>query len=67
MEDGAYLDAKEAAYLRWIAVGKTMEDVAALEGVKYNSVRVKLAETKKRFDVHTTTHLIALAIRRRLI
>lgn len=67
VEDGAYLDAKEDAYLRWIAVGKTMEEVAALEGVKYNSVRVKLAETKKRFNVHTTTHLIALAIRRRLI
>lgn len=67
IEDPAYLDPKEATYLRWIAVGKTMEEVADLEGVKYNSVRVKLAETKKRFDVHTTTHLTALAIRRKLI
>ena len=67
VENAAYLDPKEATYLKWIAVGKTMEEVADLEGVKYNSVRVKLAETKKRFDVHTTTHLTALAIRRRLI
>ncbi|WP_085033692.1 autoinducer-binding transcriptional regulator TraR [Ensifer aridi] len=67
IEEPAYLDPKEATYLRWIAVGKTMEEVADLEGVKYNSVRVKLAETKKRFDVHTTTHLTALAIRRKLI
>jgi LuxR family transcriptional activator of conjugal transfer of Ti plasmids len=61
------LDPKGAAYLSWIAVGKTMEEAADLEGVKYNSVRVKIAETKKRFDVHTLTHLTAVAIRRRLI
>lgn len=62
-----WLDPKEATYLRWMAVGKTMEEAAVLEGVKYNSVRVKLTETKKRFNVHTTTHLTALAIRKRLI
>lgn len=28
-----------------------MEEAANWEGVKYNSVRVKIAETKKRFDV----------------
>ncbi|MHC1550174.1 autoinducer-binding transcriptional regulator TraR [Phyllobacterium sp. K27] len=67
VEDAAYLDPKEATYLKWIEVGKSMEDVAAIEGVKYNTVRVKLANTKKRFDVHTTTHLTALAIRRKLI
>ncbi|MCO5154010.1 MULTISPECIES: autoinducer-binding transcriptional regulator TraR [unclassified Shinella] len=67
VEEPIGLDPKGTAYLSWIAVGKTMEEVADLEGVKYNSVRVKLAETKKRFDVHTTTHLTALAIRRKLI
>lgn len=67
VEETAYLDPRESTYLRWIAVGKTMEEVADLEGVKYNSVRVKLAETKKRFNVHTTTHLIAIVIRRKLI
>lgn len=61
------LDPKGAAFLSWIAVGKTMEEAAELEGVKYNSVRVKIAETKKRFDVHTLTHLTAVAIRRKLI
>lgn len=66
-EDSAWLDPKEATYLRWIEVGKTMEEVAELEGVKYNSVRVKLREASKRFNVHTTTHLTALAIRKRLI
>ncbi len=41
VEDAAWLDPKEATYLRWIAVGMTMEEIADLEGVKYNSVRVK--------------------------
>lgn len=67
IEEPIALDPKGAAYLSWIAVGKTMEEAADLEGVKYNSVRVKIAETKKRFDVHTLTHLTAVAIRRKLI
>lgn len=67
VEEPLGLDPKGAAYLSWIAVGKTMEEAADLEGVKYNSVRVKIAETKKRFDVHTLTHLTAVAIRRKLI
>ncbi|SSC64680.1 autoinducer-binding transcriptional regulator TraR [Ciceribacter selenitireducens] len=67
VEEPTALDPKGAAYLSWIAVGKTMEEAADLEGVKYNSVRVKIAETKKRFNVHTLTHLTAIAIRRKLI
>lgn len=63
----AWLDPKEAAYLRWIAVGKTMEEAAQLEGVKYNSVKSKIEETRKRFQIHTMPHLVALAIRAGLI
>ena len=63
----AWLDAKEAAYLKWIAVGKTMEEAADLEGVKYNSVKSKLYESRKRLEIHTMSHLVALAIRAKLI
>jgi LuxR family transcriptional activator of conjugal transfer of Ti plasmids len=63
----AWLDAKEAAYLKWIAVGKTMEEAADLEGVKYNSVKSKLYETRKRLEIHTMSHLVALAVRAKLI
>lgn len=63
----AWLDPKEAAYLNWIAVGKTMEEAADLEGVKYNSVKSKLEETRKRLKIHTMPHLVALAIRAGLI
>ncbi|EHH03551.1 transcriptional regulator TraR [Agrobacterium tumefaciens CCNWGS0286] len=63
----AWLDPKEAAYLNWISVGKTMEEAADLEGVKYNSVKSKLEETRKRLEIHTMPHLVALAIRAGLI
>lgn len=66
-EDDAWLDPKEATYLRWIAVGMTMEEIADVEGVKYNTVRVKLREAMKRFDVRSKAHLTALAIRRKLM
>lgn len=67
LQDHEWLDPKEAAYLQWISVGKTMEEVAELEGVKYNSVKSKLEQARKRFQVHTMPHLVALAIRAGLI
>jgi LuxR family transcriptional activator of conjugal transfer of Ti plasmids len=63
----AWLDPKEVAYLNWISVGKTMEEAADLEGVKYNSVKSKLEEARKRLKIHTMPHLVALAIRAGLI
>ncbi|MDX1195090.1 transcriptional regulator TraR [Sinorhizobium medicae] len=66
-EEPLRLDLKGATYLRWIANGKTMEEVADLEGVKYNSVRVKIEHARKQFNVHTVAHLTATAIRKKLI
>lgn len=66
-EEQLQLDPKSATYLSWIADGKTMEEVADLEGVKYNSVRVKIETARKQFNVHTITHLTSTAIRKRLI
>lgn len=58
---------KEARYLRWIEAGKTMPEIAAIEGVKYNTVRISLEKAKKRFGVYNIAQLTALAVRRRLI
>ncbi len=66
-ENDAWLDPKEATYLRWIAVGMTMEEIADVEGVKYNTVRVKLRQAMKRFEVRSKAHLTALAIRKKLM
>lgn len=67
VEEQLRLAPKAAIYLGWIAEGKTMEEVAEIEGVTYNSVRVKIDRTRKRFDVHTITHLASLATRKKLI
>ncbi len=58
---------KEAKYLRWIEAGKTAEEIAEIEGVKYNTVRINLENAKKRFGVYNITQLTAIAIRRQLI
>jgi len=44
-----------------------MEEAADLGGVKYNSVKSKLEEARKLFQIHTMPHLVALAIRAGLI
>ena len=66
-EEQLRLDPKSATYLSWIADGKRMEEVADLEGVKYNIVRVKIETARKQFNVHTITHLTSTAIRKKLI
>lgn len=67
IEEPIYLTPKEATYLRWLALGKTVEDTADLEQVKYNTVRIALAEARRRYDLCNNTQLVALAIRRGLI
>jgi LuxR family transcriptional activator of conjugal transfer of Ti plasmids len=61
------LSAKEARYLQWLTQGKTVEDAAEIEGVKYNTVRIALAEARRRYDLCNNTQLVALAIRQGLI
>lgn len=65
--ESGYFTPKEAKYLRWVEAGKTMEEIAEIEGVKYNTVRINLENAKKRFGVYNITQLTAIAIRRRLI
>lgn len=66
-EEKIYLGPKEATYVRWLELGKTVEDAADLEDVKYNTVRIALVEARRRYDLCNNTQLVALAIRRGLI
>lgn len=66
-QDTMLFTPKEAKYLRWIEAGKTAEEIAQIEGVKYNTVRINLENAKKRFGVYNITQLTAIAIRRNLI
>lgn len=66
-EEPLRLDPPGACYVSWISDGKTMHEVAELEGVKYDRVRCKIENARKRFNVHTIAHLTAIAIRKKLI
>lgn len=58
---------KQTTYVQWLSLGKTVEDTADIEGVKYNTVRRALADARERYDLCNNTQLVALAIRHRLI
>lgn len=62
-----YLTPKEGTYTRWLSLGKTVEDTADIEQVKYNTVRIALAEARRRYDLCNNTQLVAMAIRRGFI
>ena len=67
IQEPFYLSPKEATYTRWLSLGKTVEDTAKIEDVKYNTARIALAEARRRYDLCNNTQLVALAIRRGLI
>lgn len=66
-EESRRLDPKAALYLNWTAAGKKQGEIADIEGVDYDSVRVKLRDTRKDFDARTIAQMTAVAIRKRLI
>jgi LuxR family transcriptional activator of conjugal transfer of Ti plasmids len=67
IEEQVYLTPKEATYLRWIELGKTVDETADLEQVKYSTVRITLDGAKERYNLTNNTQLVGLAIRRGLI
>jgi len=62
-----HLTPKEVIFARWLELGKTVQDVADVENVKYNTVRKTLEELRGRYDLCNNTQLVALAIRRGVI
>ncbi|MNL49355.1 Transcriptional activator protein TraR [compost metagenome] len=67
IEEHVYLTPKEATFVRWIELGKTVDETADLEKVKYNTVRITLDGVKERYNLANNTQLVGLAIRRGLI
>ncbi|MDM9620455.1 transcriptional regulator TraR [Rhizobium sp. AC44/96] len=67
VEEPFYLSPKEVIFARWLELGKTVQDVADVEQVKYNTVRKTMEELRGRYDLCNNTQLVALAIRRGLI
>lgn len=58
---------KEINYLHWAAEGKSMEEIADIQGVKYNSVKINIENAKKRSGTRNLIQLVSLAIRQGVI
>ncbi|WP_313760383.1 transcriptional regulator TraR [Rhizobium sp.] len=67
VEEPFHLTPKEVIFARWLELGKTVQDVADVENLKYNTVRKTLEELRARYDLCNNTQLVALAIRRGLM
>lgn len=63
----AALNSREAACLSWVAEGKSLADIAAVEGIKYSTVRFHLDNAKAKLDVYTLPHATARATKLSLI
>ena len=57
----------ERMCLRWVAEGKTMQDVADLLDAKYSTVRISIDKARDKLDAVTIQHATAVAIRLSLI
>jgi LuxR family transcriptional activator of conjugal transfer of Ti plasmids len=58
---------EERICLKWSAEGKTLEDIAVLEGMKYNNVCFHIKQARKKLDVHSIQQATAVATRLNLI
>lgn len=62
-----YLSPKESVFVRWLENGQTVGEIAELENLKYNAVRIVLEEARLRYNLRNNAQLLALAIRNGLI
>lgn len=61
------LTPREATCLRWIAEGKSNQEVADLLGISFRSVRSYLDGAKRKLSAHNAIQAVAIATRLRLI
>ena len=63
----ASLSPMQAVCLRWSAEGKTMRDVALIEGLSYSTVAFHLCNSRRALGASSMPHAIAIATRLQLI
>ncbi|MGA0565373.1 autoinducer binding domain-containing protein [Ancylobacter sp. VNQ12] len=61
------LTAKQALCLRWSAEGKTMKDIAAIEGMSFATVNFHLNNARRTLDAGSLAQATALATKLKLI
>ena len=67
IEEKIVLTPKQATYIRWLSLGKTVEVIAELEQAKYAGVRSAIDDVRTRYNLANHAQVVALAIRRGLI
>ena len=67
IEEKVILTPKQATYIRWLSLGKTVEVIAELEQAKYAGVRSAIDDVRTRYNLANHAQVVALAIRRGLI
>lgn len=63
----APLSAREREVIEWLSAGKTHEDVAAILGLSLHTVSTYVRSAKFKLNATNTMHLIAKAIRQKLV
>jgi len=63
----ARLKPKEITCLKWSAEGKTLQDIAVIEGLKYNNVCFHIKEARRKLDTITLQQATARATKLNLI
>ena len=63
----AMLKPKEITCLKWSAEGKTLQDIAVIEGMKYNNVCFHIKEARRKLDTITLQQATARAAKLNLI
>lgn len=61
------LKPEERICLKWSAEGKTLEDIAVLEGMKYHNVCFHIKQARKKLDALSVQQATALATKLNLI
>ena len=61
------LKAKQALCLKWSAEGKTMKDIASIEGMSFATVNFHLNNARKSLDAVSLAQATALATKLKLI
>lgn len=67
IEEKMILTPKQATYVRWLSLGKTVEVIAELEQAKYAGVRSAIDDVRTRYNLSNHAQVVALAIRRGII
>lgn len=61
------LSCREVEVVRWLAEGKSADEIGAVLGIATYTVRSHIANCMKALDVHKDTALVATAFRKGLI